>query len=58
MIEVLNQMVEELLREDLSTREMESLAREVSNHEALVKVLRDQKKMDIHAISVRKLLLS
>lgn len=51
MVEVLNQMVEELLKEDLSTLELESLAREVSNHEALVEALRDQRKMDFGSSS-------
>lgn len=50
MVEILNQMVEELLREDLSVIELESLAKEVSNHEALVEVLQDRGTLDLASV--------
>lgn len=52
MVEVLNQMVKELLNENLSTQELESLAREVSNHEALVEALRDHIELDFRPVTV------
>lgn len=52
MLNILNSIVEELLNDDLTTEELESLAQEISDHDQLVQALRNNPKINFESIEL------
>jgi len=52
MLNILNSIVEELLNDDLTTEELESLAQEISDHDQLVQALQNNPKINFESIEL------
>ncbi len=52
MLNILNSIVEELLNDDLTTEELESLAQEISDHDQLVQALRNNPNINFESIEL------
>ena len=52
MLNILNSIVEELLNDDLTTEELESLAQEISDHDQLVQALQNNPNINFESIEL------